>query len=97
MRHKSIRIWNPLLKKSQTIHVHAWFEDCRDGFNHKATCDEFPDCGTVKIHYINRTWEREPFDTVINKMVDKIKDGLQKCVRKNRLRKFALDQVAITI
>jgi len=50
----------------------AKFGDSRDGFNHFATLYDhgFPE-ETVKIHYINRTWERYEFQSVLQKLVEK--------------------------
>lgn len=82
-RHVSYRLWNPVTKTRRTIHITAWFVDCRDGFNHFAECDEYADT-RVKIHYINRTWECHPFDSVIAKCVDKIKEDFQKIAKRHR-------------
>ena len=83
MRNESVRIYNPISRKMQTLHIHAWFGDCRDGFNHYAECDEYPSYRR-KIHYINRTWECHPYDTVIADCVEKIKDELRKSANRQR-------------
>ena len=53
------------------ICIRADYQDCRDGFNHVA---ELWVCGelgrvTAKIHYINRTWESYPFQSVIKSVI----------------------------
>lgn len=83
-RHASIRLYNPITQKRRTLHFTAWYADARDGFNHFAECDEWGYDSRVKIHYINRTWERQEFDSVIEKCADKIKDFWQKTAKRNR-------------
>ena len=50
----------------------ARYGDSRDGFNHFATLYKGGAVlGEAKIHYINRTWERYEFESVLNKLVGK--------------------------
>jgi len=50
------------------ICIRAEYVDCRDGFSHTA---EVWECGkdgraTARMHYLNRTWEAYPFQSVIH-------------------------------
>lgn len=54
------------------IKIIANYVKARDGFNHTATLFvNGSERETVKVHYINRTWELYEFQSVMQKLIDK--------------------------
>lgn len=61
-----------MFKINDEISVVAEYGKSRDGFNHFATLYlNGREMDRVKVHYINRTWERYEFDSVIEKLAEK--------------------------
>jgi hypothetical protein len=59
-------------KVNDKVTIVARQGDARDGFNHFATLYvDGVERETVKVHYINRTWESYEFQSVMQKLVDK--------------------------
>lgn len=79
--------------------LEGWFENCHDGFNHFGTLirDWTSVCGDKKIHYINRTWERFTFESVllhtINDCEGKCRKRIEKYVKGNLGKKKVTPQV----
>ena len=49
------------------------FIDKRDGFNHATTLlRDGRELGTASVHYINRTWERYTYQTVMRSCVNQL-------------------------
>ena len=60
-----------MFKVNRNIRILCRSESSRSGFNHFATVFvNDREMATAKVHYINRTWERYDFDTVIEKVAD---------------------------
>lgn len=59
---------------NESITIECKYKNCRDGFSHYATLIyNGNDVETVKVHYINRTWESYEFESVLFKLVEKSK------------------------
>lgn len=84
MRTAHATVTNKYTNETKELTIEAWYGDSRSGFNHfaRAFCIDEPIQDQlnvkVKVHYINRTWEEYPFDTVISCAISKYKDTWEK-------------------
>jgi len=61
-----------IFKVNKAINVVCNAESSRNGFNHVCTLMvNGRDRESVKVHYINRTWESYEFETALKKLLDK--------------------------
>ena len=62
-----------IFKLDENYTVVCETKDTRNGFKHEATLlrNNYSVCET-KICYLNRTWERFTYESVINKLLEKI-------------------------
>lgn len=53
--------------------------DTRSGFKHQATlCRNGGSIATSKICYLNRTWERFTYESILNKIINDNFDGVER-------------------
>lgn len=77
----------------KTYLLRAWFEDCRDGFNHKAVLEEVGADGYThqlasnKVHGINRLWEAWTFQSVLKGLLYNLEESAAELV-KSRAKEF---------
>lgn len=65
-------------KVNQKIEVVCQSKSTKTGFNHTATLLTNDNEGiTVKVRYYNRTWEKYRFETVLQKLLDKVSESLE--------------------
>ena len=87
----------------QTFKINEYMEivcdskKTRNGFKHEATLLlSGIESGEVKENYLNRTWERFEYDTVIEKLADIARDGDVQIIRdfvKNRVSDRGTDNL----
>lgn len=75
-------------RPTEDIEIVCQWRKTRNGFKHEATLFlSGSECETVKVCYLNRTWERYEYQTVILKLADKSKSLTQE--QKDAIRTWA--------
>jgi hypothetical protein len=69
------------LSNGDTIILHCYSTNTRNGFTHQCYCTDFPNITKSRISYFNRTWEAFEYESVLRSYIDKLPANIRAEVR----------------